>query len=170
AIRETERKYGFFLRKIAYGILGDWGDAEECENDAYLQAWNRIPPNEPRTYLFSYLGRIVRHLAIDRCRMRDAEKRSAEFCELTKEMEECLPGGDSVEEAVQAEDLARTINRFLKKLPEEQCALFIRRYWFFDSVPEISESFGISESKVKVTLFRLRKSLGEYLKKEGYNV
>ena len=87
AIRETADKYGARLRAIAYAILEDRESAEECENDVYLEAWKRIPPNEPRGYLFEYLGRITRHLAIDECRRRNALKRQIVYCELTKEME-----------------------------------------------------------------------------------
>ena len=90
AISETARKYGPKLRALADRILHDLPAAEECENDAYLQAWRSIPPHEPRTYLFPFLGRIVRHLAIDESRRRSIDKRSAEFCELTGELAECL--------------------------------------------------------------------------------
>ena len=92
AISETKAKYGSQLQRIANSILKNRLSAEECENDTYLEAWNRIPPNEPRTYLFAFLGQIIRHLAIDECRRNTARKRHALFCELTNEMEECLAG------------------------------------------------------------------------------
>ena len=171
AISRTAVKYGARLRRIADQILNDPCDAEECENDTYLQAWNLIPPNEPRTYLFSFLGRITRHLAIDLCRKRGAEKRSAVFCELTREMEECLPSdsGD-VEQAVEAADLSRILNEFLARHSAEQQLVFVRRYWFFDTVPEISRRCGFSQSKVKMMLLRMREELRTWLGKEGYSV
>ena len=92
AIRETQEKYGSRLRQTAYRILENHGAAEECENDTYLEAWNCIPPHEPRGYFFEFLLRIIKHAAIDACRRNNRLKRKADFCELTKEMEECLPG------------------------------------------------------------------------------
>ena len=92
AIAQTSQKYGTKLRRIAQNILTDIDASEECENDAYLQTWNLIPPNEPRTYLFAFVGRIIRHLAIDRLRHDSRRKRYALYCELTDEMQECRPG------------------------------------------------------------------------------
>ena len=85
------RKYGASLRKIALAVLGDESDAQECENDAYLKAWNSIPPNEPRTWLLPYLSKLVRETAIDRLRKEQAKKRAAQFTELTQEIESSLP-------------------------------------------------------------------------------
>ena len=170
AISYTAEKYGSKLRRIANGILDDIDLAEECENDAYLKAWELIPPNEPRTYLFSFLGKIVRHLAIDVCRKKTALKRNALFCELTKEMEECIPGERGVEEAIDVALLSREIDAFLGTLSEEQRNIFIRRYYFFDTVSEISGRYGFSQSKVKTALFRVREGLREHLEKEGYEI
>ena len=97
AISQTAQKYGTNLRQIANSILNNMASAEECENDTYLEAWNRIPPNEPRTYFFAFLGKIIRHLAIDECRKKTSQKRHALFCELTAEMEECIPSHADVE-------------------------------------------------------------------------
>ena len=137
-----------------------------------LAAWNLIPPNEPRDYLFPFLGKITRHLAIDVCRRRGSEKRSALFCELTKEMEECLPslGGYEVESAVEAGDLSRMISEFLEGCGAQQQYIFVRRYWYFDSIAEISRKCGCSQSKVKMTLFRMRDELREKLRKEGFKL
>ena len=120
AISQTERKYGLKLKRIAYNILNNMASAEECENDTYLEAWNRIPPNEPRSYLFAFLGKITRHLAIDECRKIASQKRQALFCELTQEMEECIPGKNEVEEAVNADALSRSISQFLSGFSETQ--------------------------------------------------
>ena len=170
AIRETAAKYGARLRAIAFAILESCESAEECENDTYLEAWRRIPPNEPRGYLFEYLGRITRHLAIDECRRMKSEKRRAEYCELTQEMAECLPGGEDVESRLEAEALSGIITDFLLGCPKEQRAVFIRRYWFFESIEEIGRCFGFSQSKVKSMLYRMREALKVRLEKEGYTV
>ena len=170
AIFQTQRKYGVKLRQIAYNILHSMASAEECENDTYLEAWNRIPPNEPRSYLFAFLGRIVRHLAIDECRKNASQKRHALFCEITSEMEECIPGKNDVEEALSAEALSAAVNCFLSGLSETQCNVFVRRYWFFDSVSDISKRYHFSQSKVKTMLFRTREKLRDYLRKEGYTI
>lgn len=170
AISLTAEKYGSKLRTIAYGILSSKSSAEECENETYLEAWNLIPPHEPRTYLFPFLGRIIRHLAIDEYRKAVSQKRDAYVCELTREMEECIPGKKDVAEIVDAKELSQAISQFLENCTYEQRNLFVRRYWFFDSISEISKRYGYSQSKVKTTLFRLREALKDYLEKEGYTI
>ena len=170
AIRYTAEKYGPRLRGLAQALLEDRTAAEECENDTYWEAWNRIPPHEPRTYLFAFLGRITRHLAIDACRRRSADKRSAAVCGLTDELADCLPAPGTVEAAVDAAALTEAVNGFLRGCGEEQRAVFVRRYWYFDSVEEISRRYGFSRSKVKTMLFRLRAGLKEHLRKEGFGV
>ena len=170
AVKETASKYGASLRRIAAGLTGDPFAAEECENDTYLQAWNSIPPHEPRDYLFPFLARITRYIAIDRCRRESAQKRAGKTVELTREMAECIPSPADGFDAPDAQALTEAINRFLAALPEEQRSIFLRRYWFFDPVKEIAARCGISQSKVKTTLFRLREKLREHLQKEGYEV
>ena len=168
AIAQTAQKYGPRLRRIADSILKNKASAEECENDTYLEAWRLIPPNEPRSYLFAFLGKITRHLAIDECRKNASQKRNALFCELTREMGECIPGPSNVEGAFEANALSQTINAFLSSCSEEQRDVFVRRYWFFDTIPEISRRYGFSQSKVKTMLLRMREGLRHYLEKEGY--
>ena len=171
AISETAQKYGTRLRRIADQILHDAPSSEECENDTYLQAWELIPPNEPRSYLFSFLGKITRHLAIDMCRKRSSDKRSAVFCELTNEIAECIPSMDeTVENSLEANELSRMIGAFLDKHNDDQQKVFVRRYWFFDTVPEISKRYGFTQSKVKMMLSRMRTELHDYLEKEGYSI
>ena len=170
AVAETAEKYGAALRRIANGILNDAFAAEECENDTYLTAWNSIPPHEPRNYLFAFLGRITRHIAIDRCRRASAEKRQAVTVELTKEMAECIPAGEDPAQALDEKALAAAVNGFLAHVPEAQRNIFLRRYWYFDPVAEIAARYGLTQSKVKTTLFRLRKRLRAYLEKEGYTL
>lgn len=166
AISETALKYGSKLRRLAYGILEDETSAEECENDTYLETWNRVPPHEPRTYLFAFLGRIARHLAIDECRRRGGRR----YCELTEEMLDCIPGRNDAEEELDVEELSRVISAYLGSCPEQQRDFFVRRYWFFDPISEIADRYGCSRSKVKTALFRTREGLKRHLEKEGYSL
>lgn len=171
AIQETAGKYGHRLRALAQGIVRDAGTAEECENDTYLAAWNAIPPHEPRSYLFAFLARITRHLSLDRCRSRDREKRGGGRVDaLTEELIQCLPGGERPEEALDLQALGERISVFLQAQPEEKRNLFLRRYWYCDAISDIARRYGLSESKVKSSLARSRKALGEALRREGYDV
>ena len=170
AIKQIAEKYGGRLRDLAYGITNNADIAEECENDTYLKAWDSIPPHEPRDYLYPFLARITRHIALNRCRDDKRLKRSAFICELSEEMEQCIPGRDDVEKTADDLALRDLINRFLSRLNAEKRSIFIRRYWYLESIDQISERFGISQSKVKTTLFRCREKLKEQLEKEGYTV
>ena len=162
------RKYGASLRKIALAVLGDESDAQECENDAYLKAWKSIPPNEPRTWLLPYLSKLVRETAIDRLRKEQAKKRAAQFTELTQEIESSLPSLNDVETEVDGALLSAAISAFLRQQPLQKRNIFLRRYWFMDSVAEIAKRYSVSEGKVKTVLFRLRGDLKDHLKREGY--
>ncbi|MCR5771582.1 MAG: RNA polymerase sigma factor [Butyrivibrio sp.] len=168
AITQTSQKYGSKLRRIARNVLSDTETSEECENDAYLRTWNLIPPNEPRTYLFSFVGKIVRHLAIDRLRHEGRQKRSALYCELTDEIQECIPGRSDVSQEYDAKELSEWINSFLDSCSDEQRNIFVRRYWYFDSVTEICEKYSLPQSKVKTTLFRMREKLKKHLADGGF--
>ena len=170
AIKQTTEKFGSRLRSLAYGIVGDPQTAEECENDTYMEAWNTIPPHEPRSYLYAFLARITRHISLNCCRDRSRLKRSAFICELSAEMEQCIPAPDDAECRIDNVALSDAINGFLSKLDEEKRNIFVRRYWYLDSVAAISKRFTLSESKVKTTLFRCRTGLREYLEKEGYSL
>ncbi len=168
AIKQTALKYGSRLRKIAFGILNDFESAKECENDTYLETWKLIPPNEPRAYFFAFIGRIVRHVALNVCKKNKAQKRYAEYCELTEEMQECIPDPRDTESEIEAKYLTELINKFLEGCSDEQQKVFVRRYWYFDSVAQIAKNYGYSQSKVKTMLFRLRADLKEHLEKGGY--
>lgn len=170
AVRCAAEKYGLRLRALALRIAGEVQTAEECENDAYLAAWNAIPPAEPRDYLYAFLARIVRNLALNRCRDRERLKRAAFVSELSREMEECIPAPDDLESRMDDLALREAINGFLGTLGEEKRNIFLRRYWYLDPVADIAKRFCISQSKVKTTLFRVRKQLREYLEKEGYTI
>lgn len=167
AIRNTAQKYGIYLTKIAMNILHSYEESEECVNDTYLSAWKQIPPDRPQKFL-PYLGRSTRCLALNRYDYLTAQKRNAEFTLLLTELEECLSRPDTVESQYENGELSTAISAFLRSLDSEKRNLFIRRYWFSDSITEIAGRFEISESKVKSTLFRVRKQLKKYLESEGY--
>lgn len=168
AIRQTAEKYGGRLRALAYGIVSDRQTAEECENDTYMEAWSAIPPHEPRGYLYAFLARITRHIALNCCRDRSRLKRSALLCELSAELEQCIPAPDDIACRIDDMALQGAINGFLSELDEEKRKIFVRRYWYLDSIADISRRFALSQSKVKTTLFRCRRRLREHLEKEGY--
>lgn len=168
AIKLSSEKYGSRLRTLSLGITSDIQTAEECENDTYLQAWNLIPPNEPRTYLYAFLARITRHISIDRCRERSNLKRNANMTELSEEMEHCLPSLDDIDSALAEEELGKAISMYLQTVSQEKRVIFVRRYFYLDSIAEISKRCAITESKVKSSLFRIRNDLRKYLIMEGY--
>lgn len=170
AIEETARKYGKRLRSLSLGIVQDRQTAEECENDTYLEAWNTIPPHEPRNYLYAFLARITRHISLNCCRSRNRLKRSAFICELSSELEQCIPAPNDTQCRVDDMILREVINGFMSTLDEEKRNVFLRRYWYMDSVADISRRYAFSQSKVKTMLYRSRNQLREYLKKEGYEL
>ena len=168
AIRQTSEKYGGRLRSLAYGIVRDRQTAEECENDTYLEAWNAIPPHEPGSYLYAFLARITRHVSLNCCRDRGRLKRSALLCELSAELEQCIPAPDDARCRIDDMALREALDGFLRTLDGEKRNIFLRRYWYLDSITDVSKRFALSESKVKTTLYRCRKRLREHLEKEGY--
>lgn len=170
AIEYTSEKYGKSLRSIAYNVLHSERDAEECENDTYMKAWNSIPPNEPREYLFAFLAKIARRLSLDRYRDQNRIKRHADMVELSEELEDCALFSSEVETHIDAIELGRIISAFLKAQSDQRRTVFIRRYWYMDPISEISKKSGMSESKIKSLLFRIRGDLKERLKKEGYDI
>lgn len=168
AIEFSAEKYGTRLRALSFGITSDRQTSEECENDTYMQAWNRIPPNEPRTYLYAFLARIARHISIDRCRERECLKRYGYIVELSEEMKMCIPSPENVENAVALEVLGKEISNYLYTISQEKRVMFVRRYFFCDTIAQISKRCAASEGKVKSSLFRTRSDLREFLRKEGY--
>ncbi len=170
AIRHTSEKYGKRLRSLSHSIVQDFQTAEECENDTYVEAWNTIPPHCPKEYLYAFLAKITRHISLNCCRDRSRLKRSAYIYELSAEMEQCIPAPDDCECRIDDMVFADIINKFLASLPLEKRNIFLRRYWYLDSIADISMRFGCSESKIKTTLFRSRNQLREYLEKEGYTL
>ena len=166
AIAQTKEQYGKQLRALAYRILRNTEDAEECENDTYLKAWRSIPPQQP-TYLFAYLSRMCRNNALQRLERSQAKKRCAEIVELSDELAACLPDNRSLQE-MEERELAEIISTFLRTLSQESRMIFVRRYYLSESVTDITEALKVSESKVKSSLFRTRNKLKKYLSKEEY--
>ena len=160
AIGESAKKYGGCCRTIAGHILPNAAAAEECVSDTWLRAWGAIPPNRPER-LGAFLGKITRNLALDRLRM---EKRR---CPIREELAECLTAGDPTGAMTDRVVLTAALDRFLAGLPPKKRKLFLRRYWYFATVEELTRDFGMSESGVKMTLLRLRRELKEQLKQEG---
>ena len=169
AIVELDRKYGSAVKKSAANILSDRLDVEECVNDTYLRAWNSIPPQKPDP-LVSYVCKISRNLALDRYHANKAKKRNSEFDLILYEMETCIPSGMCVETEIEAKELSAAISRFLLTLSREDRFLFVRRYWYADSVTELAAMTHSNENRISVRLFRIREKLKKTLMKEGYPV
>ena len=165
AINETANKYGKMLGSISYSLLSSSEDAEECVNDTYMEAWGRMPEDRPN-YLGAYLAKIVRCLSIDRFRASHRQKRGTAAA-LTDELCACIPDGADPQKEYENGMLAQSINRFLFGLDEEKRRMFVRRYFYSDSISAIAERLHVSRAKVKTTLFRLRAELKEHLEKEG---
>ncbi len=161
ALSVLEQKYGMRLKKLAGRMVSE-EDAEECINDTYLAVWNSVPPKRPE-YLFAYMAKICRNLALNKIEWDRSAKRNAVVVELSAELLECIPDNALADDKTELRDLLVT---FLEKQPEEKRKLFLRRYWYGESVKELAEAFGYKESKVKSMLFRLRKQLWNELKKE----
>ena len=166
AIQETRDKYDLFCRNIAFNILHDYEDADECVADTYLRTWNTIPPVIP-TVLSAFLAKITRRLSIDRLRFNRAKKRYTASEVSFDELRDCVSAPDDLGEQIEAEELAGHINVFLSRLRADERDLFICRYFYCDSILELRQQFSCSESKVKTTLFRTRKKLKDYLEREG---
>lgn len=169
AIDETAGKYGRLILSIAYRILHNQEDAQECENDTYHAAWNRIPPEIPRC-LHAFLGRIARNIACDRYDYCNAKKRNHSFDLVLDELKDCLKSSDTVDSHLEQQLTAQYISEFLNKTHYSKRVLFIRRYWYCDSIAELAERFGYRESRVKSMLMRTRKELRQYLIKRGISL
>lgn len=163
AIRETEGKYGPFLKKLAYNILRSRRDVEEVVNDTYLGAWNAIPPTRPQC-LKHFLSRIARNLSLDRLDYLTAGKRRG----LLEELSECIPApGPTVEEAWEAKEVGESLNRFLAGLDEEAREVFVGRYYYACALEELAGRTGLSRRRIKYLLGKTRKALRIHLEREG---
>ena len=166
AVSELDRKYGAAARKTAANILRDREDAEECVNDTYLGVWNSVPPHRPEP-LGSYVCRIARNIAVSRLRANTAARRSGGVELVLDELAECVPASVDLEGELEARELLAAIERFLSTLSYDDRFLFVRRYWYADSVKEIAAAVHSRENRVAVRLFRLREKLQKFLMKEG---
>ena len=168
AIDETDRAYGRFCQSIAYSILRVHEDAEETVNDTWLKAWDAIPPERPH-HLKGFLGRITRQLSINRLERETAQKRGAgQYALALEELAECIPDQSRSEDLAELTALRDALNRFLRSLPTELRSVFLRRYWYAQSIAEIAAGCGMSESKVKSMLLRTRNKLRKMLTEEGF--
>lgn len=167
AISETAAKYGSYCYSIAYNILTNNEDAEESVSDTYMAAWKAMPPRRP-SILATFLGKITRHLSIDRWRSRNRYKRGGgEIILALEELEDCAADSQTVEKAYERKQLAAAFNRFLEALPETERRVFLCRYWYLDSISDIANYYGFSTSKVASMLHRTRGKLRAALEKEG---
>lgn len=162
AIEATKEKYGGLCFSVAYNILGDRGEAEEVVNDTYLGVWNSIPPHLPQI-LSAFVVKIARNLSLKRLRHNTADKRNG----VVGELFESICDSNTVDSVIEEKELASAIDRFLRELKPEERIVFLRRYFFFDSVFEIADRMGATESKIKMQLLRTRQKLAQYLEQEG---
>ena len=166
ALVELISKYGKAVAKITGNILADPQDAEECANDTYLGVWNSIPPTIPKS-LGAYCCGIARNQALSRYQANTAKKRNSHFDAALEELEETIPSLALVESDMEAKELSRCINAFLAGLADDDRYLFIRRYYFGDSISGLASQLGKTPHRISVRLFRIREHLRKYLRKEG---
>ena len=166
AIDETRRKYGKLCYSVAFNILGDSRDSEEAVNDTYLGVWNAIPPHKPVIFS-SFITRITRNISLKIWRYKYAEKRGCNVVASLEELGDCIPADSSIDDEIDVKELSVHIDAFLRTLKENERVVFLRRYWFCDSIADIAKRFGASEGKIKMQLCRTRQKLREYLDKEG---
>lgn len=163
----VKEQYWQYCLTIARNILSDRGASEECVNDALLAVWNSIPPNTPNNFK-AYIGKLTKRIAINRYNKDFAQKRKADKSAVSLDEIEEMIGDNTVEACVDSADLSRSISLFLRSLSEKERDIFVRRYWYLDSLGNICRSYGFGKSKVKMMLKRTREKLAEYLKTEGY--
>ena len=168
AIKHTDETYGRRLYHLAENIVKNGQDAEESVNDTYLKAWDTIPPQRPQ-HFFAYIAKICRNFALKKLDWKKAAKRNAEVVSLTEEMEMCIPDKTRDRE-IEARELGMVLDRFLRTLTPENQMVFLRRYWYVDTIAEIAARYGISESAVLMRLNRTRAKLQTFLEKEEINV
>lgn len=169
AVYQTEKKYGKLLFSLAMGILGSSEDAREIVNDSLLALWNSSAVSPPEN-LKAYLCKITRNQALKRVRRDKAKKRSRDFTFSLEEIGEIFSSSELTEDIFSAKELENAVFLFINGLPSDEKLIFMRRYWFFDSMKNISALSGIKESTVRSILSRTRQKLKEYLRKEGFEV
>ena len=165
AITETDKKYRERCLRVARSILNDNSDAEECLNDTYLTAWNLIPPEKPEI-LSAFLFRIIRNHSLNRLRTLNRDKRKGDLTFSLDELGECMDSRSVTEENFDETEVLNAINDFLRTLNKDNRFILVRRYWFFDSIADISKRSSMTKENVRARLSRLRKRLKKYLKKK----
>ena len=168
AIAFTKEKYSGLCRSVARRILPDERDVDECESDVYMRAWNSIPPERPEC-LSAWLARVTRNAALDRSKYNAAACRNSALAEAFEELEPWLSGGADPQTCLEGEELRELINGFLRAQPQEARRFFLRRYWYGESVRDIAKASGVSEAKVKTSLFRTRERLRTELERGNGN-
>ena len=168
AIKETDNKYGKLCHSIAYNILNNNEDSEECVNDTYIGVWNAIPPTRPNNFM-AFLCKITRNISLKRIKAMARQKRSQATIVSLDELTEILPD-ESIGENISNDNLTELISDFLRKEKADVRNVFIRKYYFFDSVGDISKRYSFTEDKVKSMLYHTRKKLKDYLIKEGVEI
>lgn len=166
AIAETAEKYGTRLHRLSMNILHNHEDAQECINDTYHAAWNTLPPEKP-DFFFAYLARMTRNFSFGKYDYNHAKKRSADIVELSRELENCVPASNNLEQKADSEEIGRALSAFLHEQSAQMRRVFVQRYWYTQSISDIAKDCCISESKVKSMLFRMRGKLKIHLEKEG---
>lgn len=170
AVEASKEKYDAYCHSLAYGILGNHADAEETVNDTWFRAWNSIPPQRPKV-LKLFLAKITRNLALNTYRDRTAQKRGGgEVALALEELGECIPAQGDVQDALNARELGRVIQKFLQMQPRRERSMFLCRYFGIESLPDIAVRHGVTEGNARKILTRTRHKLKEYLTKEGYTV
>ena len=170
ALTETDKKYGRLCRSVAYNILRSHEDTEECVNDTWMRAWNAMPPARPGV-LSAFLSRITRNLALDTYKAAKAGKRGGgQVAAALEELGDCIAAREGVEQEMAYRELTELLDGFLRQLPEKECCIFLRRYWYADSTREIARRYGMPEGSVKSLLSRTRQKLKKMLEQEGIAV
>lgn len=170
AIRATSEKYGHYCKAIAKNILNNEEDAQECVNDTYLNAWNSMPSHWPEQ-LATFLGKITRNISFNKYKHNHAEKRgSGEIVLVLDELSDCVSDTDNVEQIIDRQELIKAINTFARSLSTEKRNIFVRRYWYADSVSGIAKDYGMLQGSVSKILERTRKQLKTYLLERGFEL
>lgn len=169
AIHETDKKYGRLCNGISMGILNDKRDCEECISDTWLTLWNQIPPKRPNP-LKAYICRIIKNLSLKRYEHDHAKKRNSEYDLSIEELNDCVSKKENVEGKIEYKELKKLIAVFIEELPKEKRVLFLRRYWFLQSVKEIAKDYDMTPKNISVKLLRIRKELKEFLREEGFEL
>lgn len=167
AIAESEHKYGRYCHSIAFNFLRNYEDAEECVNDTWLRAWNLMPDKRP-SVLSAFLGTITRNLAVSLYRAKTTQKRGGSETPLAlEELQDCIPSDADPARDYERREFEEAIGNFVAALPEAEQLVFVARYWYLATVPEIARRMDYTPAKTKSILFRTRSKLRTYLREEG---